>query len=117
MQASDYQIAEQLKELSTCHVMASVPRRSCFSGSGCRDWIELSPRSSSADFMILGLQHGHHFGPAEFVGNFLVLGKHFAQPRARDLQPVLGSMRTGSRRRHTIAFIAEERHVHLEWLG
>jgi hypothetical protein len=40
------------------------------------------PRSSSADVIIVGLQHGHHFGPAEFVGNFLVPGKHFAQPRS-----------------------------------
>ena len=114
MQARDYEIAEHAKELSPRHVMASVP-------SGCASEsaviIDSSyPRSSSADPIIIGLQHGHHFGPAEFVGNFLVPGKHFAQSRTRDLQPVPGSVRTGSRRRHAIAFIAEERHVQLERL-
>src|SRR5215468_6579238 len=66
--------------------------------------------------VIKSLQHGDDLGPAEFRGNLLVLGKHFAQTCARNLQPMFGSVRTGSRRRHSIAFITKECDVDLERL-
>src|SRR5262249_62148580 len=66
--------------------------------------------------VIKSLQHGDDLGSAEFRGNLLVLGKHFAQTCARNLQPMFGSVRTGSRRRHSIAFITKECDVDLERL-
>src|SRR3954449_757402 len=62
------------------------------------------------------LQHGYDFRPAELVRNLFPPGKHLAQARARDLQPLLRSVRACSRGRHAIAFIAEKGDVDLERL-
>ena len=46
-----------------------------------------------------------------------MVGEHFAQPGAGDIQPVFLAMRAGPAGRHAAAFAAKERDVDLQRLG
>ena len=67
--------------------------------------------------VVIRLQHFKDFGPTEFARDLLMVRKHLAKSRARDIESILLTVRACSTSRHAMAFETIESYINLQGLS